>query len=192
MSGFQVRKWFAVIETIEHDGGPPPERPLKKVVAAVVIKNPFAGSYTEDLSPLIDPSPELGCLLGQRAVELLGGSEVESYGKAGIAGVAGEQEHVVACLTTVFGDALRDAVGGGAAWIPSATKTGAAGEPLDLPLAHKHALYVRSHYDAVTFRIHDAPRPDELIIAVGAASGSRVHHRVGGLKASEAKGDGLH
>src|SRR5579864_7235259 len=165
MSHFQVRKWFAAVETIEHEGGRRPDRVLKKAVAAVVIENPFAGSYGEDLSSLIDPSPELGRVLGQRAVELLGGDPVESYGKGGIAGLAGEQEHVVACITTVFGDALRAAVGGGAAWISSATKTGSAGEPLDLPLAHKDALYVRSHYDAVTFRIHDAPRPDELLIA---------------------------
>lgn len=191
MSGFQIRKWFAAVETIEHEGGPRPDRVLKKAVAAVVIKNPFVGSYQEDLSPLTDPSPELGRLLGERAVELLGGDAVESYGKGGIAGVAGEQEHVVACVTTVFGDALRAAVGGGAAWISSATKTGSAGEPLDLPLAYKDALYVRSHYDAVTFRIADAPRPDELLIAVGVASGSRIHNRVGGLTASDAVGDGL-
>jgi hypothetical protein len=192
MSHFQVRKWFGAVETIEHAGGPPPDRALKKAVAAVVISNPFAGSYAEDLSALIDPSPELGKLLGERAVELLGESRVESYGKGGIAGVSGEQEHVVACITTVFGDALRTAVGGGTAWISSATKVGAAGEPLDLPLAYKDALYVRSHYDAVTFRIHDAPRPDELIIAVGVASGPRIHHRVGGLTVSGAVGDGLH
>jgi hypothetical protein len=186
-----VRKWFRAVETIEHDGGPRPGFVLKKAVAAVVITNPFAGSYAEDLSALTDPSPELGQKLGQQAVELLGGSDVESYGKGGIAGLAGEQEHVVACLTTVFGDALRDAVGGGAAWISSATKSGSAGEPLDLPLAYKDALYVRSHYDAVTFRIHDAPRPDELIIAVGVASGPRIHNRVGGLAVAEAVGDGL-
>lgn len=127
MSHFQVRKWFGAVETIEHEGGPRPDGVLKKAVAAVVIKNPFAGSYAKDLSALIDPSPELGKLLGERAVELLGQSPVESYGKGGIAGVAGEQEHAVACITTVFGDALRTAVGGGAAWISSATKTGAPG-----------------------------------------------------------------
>jgi hypothetical protein len=191
VSHFQVRKWFGAVETIEHDGGPRSDYVLKKAVAAVVIKNPFAGLYAEDLSALIDPSPELGQTLGNQAVELLGGSEVVSYGKGGIAGLAGEQEHVVACLTTVFGDALRDAVGGGAAWISSATKSGSAGEPLDLPLAYKDALYVRSHYDAVTFRIHDAPRPDELVIAVGVASGPRIHNRVGGLAVAEAVGDGL-
>lgn len=192
MSPFQVRKWFSAVESIEHDGGPQPDRVLKKAVAAVVFKNPFAGSYTDNLSPLIDPSPELGRVLGERAVALLDGDDVESYGKGGIAGVAGEQEHVVACLTTVFGDALRSAVGGGAAWISSATKTGSAGEPLDLPLAYKHALYVRSHYDAMTFRIPDAPRPDELVIAVAVASGPRPHSRVGGLTVAEATGDGLY
>jgi hypothetical protein len=124
-------------------------------------------------------------------VALLGGRAAQSYGKGGIAGVAGEQEHVVACVTTVFGNALRDAVGGGAAWISSATKVGAAGAALDLPLAHKDALYVRSHYDAITLSVPDAPRPDELLIAVAVASGGRVHHRTGGLAAADIAGDGL-
>jgi hypothetical protein len=192
MSHFQVRKWFGVVETIEHDGGPPADPVLKKAVAAVVIKNPFAGSYAEDLSALIDPSPELGKLLGEQAVELLGGSDVASYGKGGIAGVAGEQEHVVACLTTVFGDALRNAVGGGAAWISSATKTGAAGEPLDLPLAYKDALYVRSHYDTMSVSFDDGPNRDEVIVCWAFATRGRLNARLGGLKASDAKGeDGL-
>jgi hypothetical protein len=129
---------------------------------------------------LTDPSAALGSELGRRAVGLLGGRPVHSYGKGGIAGLQGEQEHVVACVTTVFGDALRDAVGGGLAWISSATKTASAGTAIDIPLAHKDELYIRSHYDAVTICVPDGPRPDELMICVAVASGGRVHERVGG------------
>lgn len=188
---YEIRKWASVMEEIGHDGGPAGERPLIRGAVAVVVRNPFAGSYVADLSPLTEPSAELGTQLGRRAVALLGGAPVQSYGKGGIAGVAGEQEHVVACITTVFGDALRAAVGGGAAWISSATKRAASGASIDIPLAHKDALYVRSHYDAVTLSVPDAPNPDELLIAVAVASGGRIHHRVGGLSADEAVGDGL-
>lgn len=189
---YRVRKWFALVDTTVHEGGDPASQPLVKAVAAVVIENPFAGGFATDLSRLLVPSPSLGTALGTRATALLGGLPAQSYGKGGIAGVNGEQEHVVACITTPFGDALREAVGGGKAWISSATKTASAGETLDIPLAHKDALFVRSHYDAISFRIPDAPRPDELIIAIAVSSGARVHERVGGLEASEAVGDGLH
>ena len=188
---YEIRKWVQFAEEIRHDGGPPAARPLLKVVSAVVLRNPLARGHSAALSALIDPSPALGAELARRALALLGERPAESYGKGGIAGVHGEQEHVVACLTTPFGDAVRAAVGGGAAWISSATKVGAAGESLDVPLAYKDALFVRSHYDAVTLRISDAPRPDELVIAVALASGGRIHARVGGLARSEAVGDGL-
>jgi hypothetical protein len=190
-AGYRIRKWVSVVEEIQHDGGDAVAEPLLKAAVGVVIANPFARVHVRDLSPLTDPSAWLGTELGKRAVALLGGRAAQSYGKGGIAGVAGEQEHVVACVTTVFGNALRDAVGGGAAWISSATKVGAAGAALDLPLAHKDALYVRSHYDAITLSVPDAPRPDELLIAVAVASGGRVHHRTGGLAAADIAGDGL-
>jgi hypothetical protein len=188
---YAVRKWFGLVEEVHHDGGPPPEPPLRKAVVAAVVANPYAGGYHEDLSALIDPSPELAHELVRRGRVLLGDAPIESYGKGGIAGTAGEQEHVVACLTTVFGNALRDTVGGGEAWVSSATKVGAAGETLDLPLAYKDALYVRSHYDAVTFRIPDAPHPDELVLAISLATRGRLHHRVGGLRIDEVQGGGL-
>jgi len=184
---YQVRLWYGNLQEILHDGGDVPPTSLLKASAAVVIRNPFAGRYEADLSPLTVPSASLGRELGRRAVALLGGRPVESYGKGGIAGVNGEQEHVVACITTIFGNAFRDAVGGGEAWISSASKTAAAGVTLDVPLAYKDALYVRSHYDAVSLMIPDAPRPDELVIAVAVATGSRVHSRVGGLTVDEAQ-----
>jgi hypothetical protein len=189
--GYEVRKWFGAVEEVVHDGGAPADSPLLKAAVGVIIRNPFAGCFEEDLSPLTQPSPALGTELARRARLLVGGAEIQSYGKGGIAGVAGEQEHVVACITTPFGDALREGVGGGAAWISSATKVGSAGEPLDLPLAYKDALYVRSHYDAMTIRISDSPRPDELLIAIAVATGGRLHHRVGGLAAADAIGDGV-
>ncbi len=183
---YEVRAWYAYVQEVEHDGGTAGPEPMLKAAAAVVIRNPFAGRYEPDLSSLTQPSAELGRELGIRAAALLGGREVQSYGKGGIAGTSGEQEHVVACITTIFGDAFRDAVGGGRAWISSASKTAAAGTTIDIPLAYKDELYVRSHYDAVSFTAPDAPRPDELLICVAVASGARVHQRVGGKTAAEA------
>lgn len=190
-AAYDVRSWYGHAEEVWAAGGPRLATPLVKAVAAVVIANPFAGRWQQDLSALTAPSAALGAELGRRAVALLGGQAAQSYGKGGIAGTAGEQEHVVACVTTVFGDALRAAVGGGTAWISSATKVAVAGSSLDLPLAHKDALYVRSHYDAVTVTVPGAPRPDELVIAVAVASKGRPHERVGGLSAEDATGDGL-
>lgn len=184
---YRVRRWVGLVEETLHENGPVDGDPLVKAVCGVVIKNPFAGRYEADLSPLTDPSAALGTALGKRAAALLGGRQVQSYGKGGIAGLAGEQEHVVACVTTVFGNALREAVGGGAAWISSATKTAAAGAGIDIPLAYKDELYVRSHYDAATVAVPDVPRPDELFVCVAVATGGRVHHRVGGLSAAEAR-----
>jgi hypothetical protein len=184
---YEVRAWYSFVQEIHRDGKPADGEPLLKAASAVVIRNPFAGQYVEDLSRLIEPSPALGTELGRRAAELLGGREVESYGKGGLAGTAGEQEHVVACVTTVFGNAFRDAVGGGKAWISSVTKSASAGTPIDIPLAYKHELYVRSHYDAMTITVPDAPRPDELVICVAVATGGRLHQRVGGMTVAEAR-----
>jgi hypothetical protein len=181
---YRIRKWFGLVEEIEHEGGGAAESPLLKAISAAVVHNPCAGRYEEDLEAL-------GAELSRRGLALLGGRAAEGYGKGGIAGAGGEQEHAVACVTTPFGDALRDAVGGGEAWISSATKVAAPGASLDVPLAYKDALFVRSHYDAVTFAIPDAPRPDEIVVAVALSSGGRVHHRVGGLAKEEAAGDGL-
>lgn len=178
-TAYDVRCWYSAIQEIKHDGGVSGE-PLIKAAVAVVIRNPFAGTFVADLSPLTQPSAALGLALGHRAVALLCGRPVHSYGKGGIAGTNGEQEHVVACITTVFGDALRKAVGGGRAWISSASKTASAGTAIDIPLAHKDELYIRSHYDAMPIAVPDGPRPDELMISVAVATGGRVHERVGG------------
>lgn len=187
IDGFEIRKFVGAYEEIYQDGGSSVDEPLIKVVVGAVIRNPLAGIYEEDLSLLTENSPALGTELGRRAVKLLGGRKVESYGKGGVAGLNGEQEHVVACVTTVFGDAFRDAVGGGKAWISSTTKTASAGTSIDIPLAFKDEVYVRSHYDAITLNTEDSPRPNELLICVAVATGPRLHQRVGGLSADEAR-----
>jgi hypothetical protein len=184
--GYAVRKWIGLVEEVVHEGGPPPEEPLRRAVAAAVIANPLAGRYAEDLGVLVEPSAALGEELGRRAVALLGGRPVEGFGKAGMCGVNGEQEHVAACLTTAFGDGFRRGVGGGRAWLASTKKVGGPGESLDIPVAYRHHLRVRSHYDTATLRVVDAPRPDELLIAVAVTSRGRVHARVGGLTREEA------
>ena len=182
---YKVRAWYSFVQETVHELGPAPEQPLVKAAVAVVFQNPFAGQWVEDLSPLTDASESLGTELGRRAVALLGGRPVESYGKGGVAGVNGEQEHIVACVTTVFGNALRDAVGGGEAWISSATKVASAGTSIDIPLAYKDEVYVRSHYDAITLTLPDAPRPDEIVIIAAVATGGRVNARVGGMTVAE-------
>jgi len=188
----KVRKTYLSIEEIMIGPSGAAERPLIKVAAAAVVDNPYAGRYVEDLSEMVDFSLSLGEELGRKAVQALGGEKVESYGKGAIVGVNGEQEHGVAFLTTAFGDALRNAVGGGEAWISSATKCGESGSRLDIPLAHKDVLYVRSHYDAVEVSVPDAPLPNEILIVCVVANQGRLDERLGGVKASEIVGeDGL-
>src|SRR5882672_2029130 len=137
-------------------------------------------------------SEPLGREMSGIAVTAMGDYPIQSYGKAAIIGLAGEQEHGVALLTTVFGNVIRDAVDGGVAWISSFTKRAAAGATIDIPLAHKDALYVRSHYDGISIMLPDAPLPDEIAIICAYANRGRLNHRVGGLAAADIKGlDGL-
>ncbi|MHB1517461.1 MAG: amino acid synthesis family protein [Acidimicrobiales bacterium] len=183
--GLAIRKWISVVEEIWHEGGPASTEPLLKAAVAVVFNNPFAGRYVDDLGQLVESSSPLAVELGKKAKALLNGRSVESYGKAGMAGLLGEQEHVAACLTTVFGDGLRSILGG-SVWLPSTKKVGPAGETLDIPLVYMHGLRVRSHYDTVSLRTADAPRSSELMVAVGVASRGRIHARVGGLSKEDA------
>ena len=186
-----VRRWFNFVEH-QVDHGNPQAAPLRKVAVAAVVENPYAGRHVEDLRPMIAASEELGREMGKVLLETLGPYKVQSYGKAGIAGLAGEQEHANALLTTTFANPLRDAVGGGKAWISSFTKRAAPGTLIDVPLASKDALYVRSHYDGMTITVHDAPLPDEIAIIVCVANRGRLNARVGGLRFEDRKGqDGL-
>lgn len=187
-----VVKTLSFIEETAIEDGQKGTPPLRKVAVVAVVENPYAGGpYVADLSPLTQASPAIGTMIGAEAARLLG-APVESYGKGAIIGVAGDQEHGVAMLTTVYGNALRDAVGGGSAWISSATKIGGPGTSIDIPLAYKDALFVRSHYDAFSFTLHTAPRPNEIAIICAVANRGRLNHRVGGISKIEAVGqDGL-
>jgi hypothetical protein len=188
-----IRKFVLVTEEILEEGGRADAGgPLRKVASLAVIANPYAGKpWSETLDQLVQPSAELARELARRAVEGLG-APVESYGKAAVVGVAGEQEHANACLTSVFGDAFRETVGGGKAWLPSVTKRASAGATLDIPLAYKDALWVRSHYDAITVRVEDAPAPHEILVGLAVSNRGRINARLGGLRKEEVRGeDGL-
>jgi len=167
--------------------------PLRKVAVVAVIKNPHAGTtYVDDLSDLIDGSVELGKRIAQMASKQMSPYTVESYGKAALIGTGGEQEHGVACLTTVYGNVLRHEIGGGKAWISSITKRVGPGQPVDIPLAHKDALFVRSHYDGMTIMVPDAPLEDEICVICCFANRGRLNHRVGGPSKDDIVGeDGL-
>ncbi|HVP03921.1 MAG TPA: amino acid synthesis family protein [Solirubrobacteraceae bacterium] len=185
----EIRKVVTYAEEIRRDGKPG-ESWLRKAGAAAVVRNPYAGRpYSEDLSEIVAPSAELGALLGARAVEALG-RPAESYGKAALVGTGGEQEHAVAIKTSVFGDAFREAIGGATAWLPSISKRCAPGASADIPLCFKDEVWVRSHYDAVTMTIPDAPAHDEIVLLVAVASGARLHARLGGKTKEEALGAG--
>jgi hypothetical protein len=194
LSAFHIRKWYLQIEdTLAGESGAPADGDaLRKIVIAASIHNPFAGRYVQDLSSWIEPSPDLGREFGRRIREAAAGRAIESYGKACLVGVAGEYEHGNALLTNPAANPVRDAVGGGKSWVPSTGKRGGPGTTLDIPLAHKDALYVRSHYDTVTAMFSDAPNPDEVLICWAFATRGRLNARLGGLKASDVKGeDGL-
>ena len=181
-----VRKVLSFYEETLVEGGRQDGDPLRKAAIASLIRNPFAGEpYAEDLSALVDPSDELGRMMGERAVALLG-APVESYGKAALVGFAGEQEHAVACVTSAFGDALRDAIGGATAWLPSVSKRCGPGAVVDVPLCFKDEIWVRSHYDAITVSVPDGPLPDEIVVLVGVASRGRMNARLGGKSKDEA------
>ncbi len=188
----QIKRTLAFIDDVAIEGGQTVTPPLRKVAVVAVIDNPFAGKFEKDLSPLTEASEEIGRRINAMAIALLAPHEPQSYGKAAVIGMNGEQEHGVAMLTTVFGNVMREAAGGGKAWISSLTKRAAPGATIDIPLAHKDALYVRSHYDGITVTLADAPLPDELAIICAFANRGRPHHRVGGLAVGDIKGaDGL-
>ncbi|MBI4464112.1 MAG: amino acid synthesis family protein [Acidobacteria bacterium] len=193
----KIRKKVTIVEEILSDGGRPVVgKAIKKVAAVAVIENPFAGKFAEDLSPLVEIGEELGLLLGQEAVRALqasgGGEAVESYGKAAIVGLDGEYEHAAAILHPKLGATFREAVGGGKALITSSKKLGGPGTSIDVPLHYKDAAFVRSHFDAMEVRLHDAPKANEILVALAVTNAGRPHPRVGGLTKDEAKKeDGL-
>ena len=190
----RLRKIAVNIEETHQEMGKRITPITRKAVAVAVIENPFAGQYVEDLSQLIEIGSELGALLGRRCVEALGisPSEAESYGKSAMVGENGELEHAAAILHPKLGAPLRNEVEKGAALVPSSKKMGGPGQVLDVPLGHKDAAYVRSHFDGIEVRLNDAPKANEILVAVAVTDSGRPLPRVGGLTAEDALGeDGL-
>ncbi|MEJ6727057.1 MAG: amino acid synthesis family protein [Emcibacteraceae bacterium] len=190
----KIRKTAVWVEETRLEMGKKISPPTRKAVAVAVIENPFAGEYIEDLTPLMDIGAELGGLLGEKCVAALGisAAAAESYGKAAMVGENGELEHAAAILHPKLGAPLRKAVEKGAALVPSSKKMGGPGQVLDVPLGHKDAAYVRSHFDGIEVRLNDAPRANEILVAVAVTDSGRPIPRVGGLKSEDAVGnDGL-
>lgn len=190
----RIRKLIVQVEETRLEMQQSVQPPVRKALAMAVIENPFAGRYAESLDELMAIGEELGGLLGQRCVEALGiePDQAQSYGKAAIVGEAGELEHAAALLHPKLGASLRKAVGSGAALVPSSKKMGTVGSAIDVPLGHKDAAFVRSHFDAMEARVSDAPRANEIVVAIVVTDSGRPLPRVGGLQVHEVKGeDGL-
>jgi len=189
-----IRKIATWVEETHSEIGQTISPPTRKAVAVAVIANPFAGTYVADLEPLTETGAELGTLLGRKCVEALGISpdQAESYGKAAMVGENGELEHAAAILHPKLGAPLRKEVEKGAALVPSSKKMGGPGQVLDVPLGHKDAAYVRSHFDGIEVRLNDSPRANEIMVAVAVTDSGRPLPRVGGLTHDQAVGeDGL-
>jgi hypothetical protein len=194
MTNARIRKLVTVVEETREEMGRAVIPPVRRAAAIAVIENPFAGQYADDLSELIAIGEELGELLAQKAVAALGieGQAAQSYGKAAAVGENGELEHAAALLHPKMGAPVRRILGKGAALIPSAKKRGGPGVCLDIPLGHKDAAFVRSHFDAMEVRVTDAPRANEIVVALAITDSGRPLPRVGGLTIAEIRGeDGL-
>ena len=185
-----IRKVVTVVEEIRTEGGRSDDgTPLRKAACAVIFRNPYAGrEWSESLDDLIEPSAELGELIGTTVVKALD-APVDSHGKAVLVGTAGEQEHGNAVKTTTFGNPFREAFGGGRAWLPSTTKRCGPGASVDVPLCFKDEIWVRSHYDTITVTVADAPAPDEIVLVGAVASRGRINARLGGKTRDEALAD---
>ena len=187
-----IRKQGVFTETVFHEGGSRAATPPRRGYAFTVLRNPFAGRYVEELTDFMDALKPVGLAMAETLIQALGGPRsIEGYGKGAIVGLAGEIEHG-ALWHVPGGYAMRDALGGAKAIVPSTKKVGAAGCRLDVPITHINASYVRSHFDSIEVGLADAPRPDEMMVVLAMTTGPRVHARIGGLAASDIKGeDGL-
>lgn len=190
----KLRRLITLIEETRTEMGRPVAPPSRRALAAAVIANPYAGRYAEDLSELIETGATLGEMLGQEALMALGceAARVQGYGKAALIGEAGELEHGAALLHPALGAPLRAVIGGGTALVPSSKAMGGPGSLIDVPLGHKDAAYVRSHFDGMRLTLNDAPRPAEIVVAVALQQTGRPAPRVGGLRHEDITGaDGL-
>ena len=185
-----IRKWVTLVEEVLSDGLRGTSRPIRRAVVAVVLENPYAGRWSDDLELLENAGEQLASEFMTRALALLDGN-IEAYGKGGIVGEHGELEHVAALLHPRFGHPTRE-LAGGVSILPSVKKRGGQGATIDIPVHHKTAMMIRSHFDSIEFRVPDAPAADEIVVALAVSDGSRPHPRVGGLRAEDAEGvDGL-
>ena len=187
----KIRKIAVNIEETHQEIGRKIDPATRKAVAVAVIENPFANSYQEDLSPLMDIGSGLGALLGRKCVEALGitPEQAESYGKSAMVGENGELEHAAALLHPKMGAPLRKEVEKGAALVPSSKKMGSPGQVLDVPLGHKDAAYVRSHFDSMVVGLNGAPKANEMALVLVMSTGPRIHDRAGCLAAKDIKGE---
>jgi hypothetical protein len=190
MPEVRIRKRLTVVEEIFHEGGPVAATPLKRAAALAIIHNPYAGRYVSDIADFMDDLKPLGLSMAKALVDAVGGNPkmIEGYGKGAIVGSSGEIEHG-ALWHVPGGYAMREVLGGAKAIVSSTKKVGGPGTRLDVPITHINASYVRSHFDAMEVGLDDAPRADEILLALVMTTGARVHARVGGLKASEIQGD---
>jgi len=194
MSKAEIRKIITVLDETHIEMGKDISPPTRRAAAIAVIRNPYAGSYSEELTELMEIGAELGDLLGRRAVAALGikPNQAESFGKAAMVGENGEIEHAAALLHPRLGVPLRKTIEKGAAICPSSKKMGGPGTSLDVPLGHKDAVFVRTHFDGMEVRVNDAPRANEMLVAICITDSGRPLPRVGGLTTAEIKGeDGL-
>lgn len=192
MPDVTLRKTVLLMEEIRHEGGPPPDTPLRRGAIMAVIRNPFAGRYVEDLQPFMEDLKPLGLQMARKLADALGGPQrIEGYGKGAIVGSEGEIEHG-ALWHVPGGYAMRELLGDAKAIVPSTKKVGGLGARLDVPVTHINASYVRSHFDAIEVGCNDAPHSDELALILVMTTGARIHNRMGGLAAKDVKGeDGL-
>jgi hypothetical protein len=178
-----VRKISVLIDEVLTEAGREDGDPVRRVAVMAAVRNPLVGSFTEDLQPMMDVGGEVGSLMSARMLEQFGGDphSIESYGKAALVGTAGEIEHGFALITRPFARSVRGAFGDATAWMASNVKRGGIGARIDVPLAHKKAVFVRSHYDTIECAMPDAPRDDEIVVILAGANRGRLHARIGGL-----------
>src|SRR4029077_16042030 len=180
-----IRRTYVIVEERREEAGQPAIDRLRRTAVVAVVSNPCAGRFVADLKPMIEASVDIGHEMAEMMLAAFGQYEIQSYGKGGIVGVAGEQEHANAMLTTAFANPFRDAVGGGDAWISSFTKMGPPGSSIDIPMNHKDDVYVRSHYEGMRVSVPDAPKADEIALIFCIANRGRLNARVGGLTHAE-------
>ena len=180
-----VRKLVLAVEDVWHDNGPRLAQPLRRGSLAAVLRNPYAGRYVADIQPMMEALKPLGRDMAARLIEALGGGgAIQGYGKGALIGLDGELEHG-ALWHVPGGYGMRDLLEGSHAIVPSTTKIGAAGATIDIPIHHRVAAYVRSHFDSLEVRVADGPRADEMLLALAMTTGPRPHARVGGLRVDE-------